>query len=60
MKDVSESGRTVLFVSHDMNSILNLCSRAILLSGGSIRYEGPTLDVVNNYNENIFHSHKKA
>lgn len=53
MKDVSESGRTVLFVSHDMNSIQNLCSRAILLNAGSIRFEGPTLDVVNHYNENM-------
>lgn len=53
MKDVSESGRTVLFVSHDMNSIQNLCTRAILLNSGAIRFEGPTLDVVNHYNETI-------
>jgi lipopolysaccharide transport system ATP-binding protein len=36
MSEVSESGRTVLFVSHDMNAIKKLCKTAILLDGGKI------------------------
>ena len=34
MKDVSRSGRTVLFVSHQMQAVSNLCDRAILLKNG--------------------------
>ncbi|MBX2917511.1 MAG: ABC transporter ATP-binding protein [Cyclobacteriaceae bacterium] len=36
MEDVSKSGRTILFVSHNMGAVENLCSRAILLNQGSI------------------------
>jgi lipopolysaccharide transport system ATP-binding protein len=36
MKAVSESGRTVLFVSHNMNAVENLCTRAMLLNNGNI------------------------
>lgn len=49
MKDVASSGRTVLFVSHSMSSIRNLCSHAILLSKGCIERFGSTEDVVNDY-----------
>src|SRR5688572_7794854 len=40
MKDVSQSGRTVLFVSHDMAAITRICSRAIALNKGEIVSEG--------------------
>ena len=41
MKDVStQKGRTVLFVSHQMGSITQLCSRAILLKNGKLVYGG--------------------
>jgi len=40
MKDVSAQGRTVLFVSHNMRSIRNLCTRGILIKDGSIAYDG--------------------
>jgi lipopolysaccharide transport system ATP-binding protein len=36
MKDVSRHGRTVLFVSHNMNAIQMLCHRAVMLRSGSI------------------------
>jgi len=36
MKDVSEEGRTILFVSHNMAAIENLCTKAILLDNGQI------------------------
>ena len=44
MQDVADSGRTVLFVSHNMNSISSLCSRGILLNKGFVRKD----DNVNN------------
>jgi lipopolysaccharide transport system ATP-binding protein len=49
MRDVSESGRTVLFVSHDMSAITRICSRAVALSGGKIVSAGATADVVRDY-----------
>jgi lipopolysaccharide transport system ATP-binding protein len=49
MQDVGKEGRTVLFVSHNMNAITRLCGRAILLEGGRIASDGPAHDVVSQY-----------
>jgi lipopolysaccharide transport system ATP-binding protein len=49
MEDVSKGGRTVLFVSHQMNQIRRLCERVIWLDGGRIVREGPTHEVVSAY-----------
>jgi lipopolysaccharide transport system ATP-binding protein len=50
MKDVSEKdGRTVLFVSHNMGAIQNLCKRGILLHEGRKCSEGSTQDVIDAY-----------
>lgn len=49
MRDIGESGRTVLFVSHDMNSISRLCKRAIWLERGEIRGDGQAAAVVSEY-----------
>jgi lipopolysaccharide transport system ATP-binding protein len=50
MEDVStKEGRTVLFVSHNMEAITNLCSKAILLKSGLLRTTGKTRDVVHDY-----------
>lgn len=49
MKTVGESGRTVLFVSHDMNAINRLCSRTIWLKNGKIEKDGETGEVVSQY-----------
>lgn len=49
MKDVSRSGRTVLFVSHDMSAISRICSRAIALSNGEVVLEGNAAEVVREY-----------
>jgi lipopolysaccharide transport system ATP-binding protein len=37
MKEVAIGGRTVLFVSHSMDSVQKLCSRAIWLDKGRVR-----------------------
>ena len=44
-----KSGRTIVFVSHQMNQIRRLCERVIWIDGGEIRKDGPTLDVVSAY-----------
>jgi lipopolysaccharide transport system ATP-binding protein len=46
MKDVATGGRTVLFVSHNMNAILNLCTRALLLRDGKVVFSGNTQKAV--------------
>jgi lipopolysaccharide transport system ATP-binding protein len=50
MQDVSRShGRTVLFVSHNMDAVQRLCARAILLERGRVVSSGPTASVVAQY-----------
>ncbi len=50
MQDISRAdGRTVLFVSHDMTAIRNLCKRTILLENGQSIMDGSTNEVVNFY-----------
>ena len=49
MSDVSQEGRTVLFVSHNMAAVTNLCERAILLHTGTIARIGAVPEVVQAY-----------
>ena len=50
MKDISSGGgRTVLFVSHNMASIKSLCTRAIVLERGGIKYNGIVDEALKNY-----------
>lgn len=49
MKDVAGEGRTVLFVSHNMASVQNLCPRTCLLEGGRMTFSGETRDAITRY-----------
>jgi lipopolysaccharide transport system ATP-binding protein len=49
MEELSESGRTVVFVSHDLGAVSKLCQRAVLLHGGQVAMIGPSEDVVAHY-----------
>jgi lipopolysaccharide transport system ATP-binding protein len=49
MGEVAKSGRTVLFVSHNMGAITGLCSRAILIADGENVVDGPAATVVAGY-----------
>jgi lipopolysaccharide transport system ATP-binding protein len=50
MQDISQGeGRTVLFVSHNMDSIMRLCTRAILMKDGSIIRTGKVSEVIDTY-----------
>ena len=49
MEDLSGTGRTVLFVSHNMHAINQLCDRAILVDGGKIIEDGDSSEVVTRY-----------
>jgi lipopolysaccharide transport system ATP-binding protein len=50
MREVSASGRTVLFVSHNMTAVQNLCSRCVWLRDGQVARDGPAGAVVEEYN----------
>jgi lipopolysaccharide transport system ATP-binding protein len=49
MEDFGANGRTVLFVSHNMQAVAQLCDRAILIEEGRITRDGPSGDVVAHY-----------
>ncbi len=50
MKDVSDEGRTIIFVSHNMAAIENLCNRGIILNRGSIEFKSDNIrEVVTEY-----------
>jgi lipopolysaccharide transport system ATP-binding protein len=49
MGDVAKEGRTILFVSHNMVAIQNLCERSLWLQEGQIMKEGSTSEVVSDY-----------
>ncbi|NUM47372.1 MAG: ABC transporter ATP-binding protein [Anaerolineales bacterium] len=49
MGDVANDGRTVLFVSHNMHAIASLTSHSILLSNGSIKFQGNSSEAISKY-----------
>ena len=49
MSEFGREGRTVVFVSHDLGSITQLCRRAIWLEHGEIKADGPSEEVVQRY-----------
>jgi len=52
MKDLSTGeGRTVLFVSHNMQSVKKLCNNGILLERGKISFDGSIDDCINKYTQ---------
>ena len=49
MDDLRSQGRTVIFVSHNMDAIENLCPRTIWIEGGTMKRDGPSEEVVSEY-----------
>lgn len=49
MRDAGRSGRTVLFVSHAMDSVEGLCRRVIWMDKGRVCLDGPTREVIHAY-----------
>jgi len=56
MNRMGREGRTVLFVSHNMQAVQTLCGRAILLDSGRVIAEGGTADVVSEYLREVYRS----
>jgi lipopolysaccharide transport system ATP-binding protein len=53
MGDVAKGGRTVLFVSHQMNAIRNLCGKTLWFDDGSILMNGDTTEIVSRYESRL-------
>jgi lipopolysaccharide transport system ATP-binding protein len=49
MGDVAKEGRTVLFVSHNMGAVQSLCSRAILIASGHVKFDGSAQEGISMY-----------
>jgi len=49
MEDVAGQGRTILFVSHNMETVLRLCNKAMLLENGKLKQIGETDAVIRGY-----------
>jgi lipopolysaccharide transport system ATP-binding protein len=53
MEDLGDSGRTVILVSHNMQTISQLCDRAVLLDAGTVVADGPSGKVVSDYLQSV-------
>jgi lipopolysaccharide transport system ATP-binding protein len=53
MRELSRKGRTVIFVSHDLMSIKQLCGRALLIESGKLLEVGNAETVILNYLKNV-------
>ncbi len=49
MEGVAKEGRTVLFVSHNLAAVQNLCTRAIVLEGGRLKHDAAPPDAIEHY-----------
>jgi ABC-type polysaccharide/polyol phosphate transport system ATPase subunit len=53
MREVAQSGATVIFVSHNLGAVAGLCSRSLLLKNGSLLRDGATPDIISTYMQQI-------
>ncbi len=51
MESLSHTNHTVLFVSHNLGAIRQLCPRSIVIDGGHVVHDGATTDALRTYNE---------
>jgi lipopolysaccharide transport system ATP-binding protein len=49
MQSVASSGRTIIFVSHNMGAVMGLCNRVVWLAGGRCHMVGPVREVADAY-----------
>jgi lipopolysaccharide transport system ATP-binding protein len=59
MGDISKSGRTILFVSHNIESVAVLCTKGILLDAGKVQTSGNVQDVIYKYTNHYQDSFKE-
>jgi ABC-type polysaccharide/polyol phosphate transport system ATPase subunit len=54
ISELRKSGRTIIFISHDLAAVHRLCDRALLLSHGCILADGPPQQVIDQYQQSAF------
>lgn len=54
MSDVSKSGRTILFVSHNMSAVKQLCQRGLVMNQGQLMFDGEIQEAISFYNSSSF------
>ena len=59
IRDLVSGGTTILFVSHNLHQIVELCDRAYLMSKGHMISEGSPGKVISDYNDLIFHEERE-
>jgi ABC-type polysaccharide/polyol phosphate transport system ATPase subunit len=55
INQLHSDGTTIVFVSHDLDAVRNLCERTFWLEAGKVQRAGPTEQVANEYLETVFH-----
>jgi lipopolysaccharide transport system ATP-binding protein len=53
MTTLAKGGRTVLFVSHNLTSVANLCSRCVYLKDGTVAFDGPVPEALAAYHDDL-------
>lgn len=53
MEELKEKGATILFVSHDLASVKEMCTKAVWLEKGTLKMFGENLEVCNEYSNNL-------
>ena len=54
MNELTKGGRTVLFVSHNMAVIRQLCDKSVMLQKGAVFCQGPTVEVLGAYEKSLY------
>jgi len=60
LQDLRKSGTTIIIVSHDANTIINTCDRAILLEQGELAKIGSPKDVIREYHRILYSSKRNT
>jgi len=60
MGSIGKEGRTVLFVSHNLAAVSNLCSRGIVLDKGAVSFQGAATDAIHHYSAAMINVGKRA
>jgi len=53
MSEAGRAGRTVLFVSHNMSAVRQLCDRGVVLEGGRMAFDGDASEAIEHYQTNV-------
>jgi ABC-type polysaccharide/polyol phosphate transport system ATPase subunit len=60
IRELRDSGATVVFVTHNYSTVVEFCDRALILDGGRIHFEGPPVETVRAYSKLLFGEEKSG